>query len=99
MESTHMLRAGQRGVTLLELMIVAAVVAILAAIAYPSYQDQVRRSRRAKAQAFKNAHWTAVSIRERPASADDLRKPSQVSTLWANWFSERSKQSSRLRKA
>lgn len=32
-------------------MIAVAVVAILAAIAYPSYQDQVRKSRRNAAQA------------------------------------------------
>lgn len=39
------------GFTLIELMIVVAVVAILAAVAYPSYQDQVRKSRRAQAKA------------------------------------------------
>lgn len=37
----------QRGFTLIEIMIVVAIVAILAAIAYPSYQEQVRKSRRA----------------------------------------------------
>lgn len=35
------------GFTLLELMIVVAIVGIIAAVAYPSYQDQVRKSKRA----------------------------------------------------
>lgn len=40
-----------RGVTLIELMVALAVVAILVAIAYPSYQQHVQRSRRAMAAA------------------------------------------------
>lgn len=40
-----------KGFTLIELMIVVAVVAILASIALPAYNDSVRKSRRAQAKA------------------------------------------------
>ena len=36
-----------RGFSLLELMIVVAIVGIIAAFAYPSYLEQVRKTRRA----------------------------------------------------
>lgn len=39
-----------KGFTLIELMIVVAIVAILAAIAYPSYQNSVQKSRRTDAR-------------------------------------------------
>ena len=42
----------QRGITLIELMVAMAILAILASIALPSYQSQIRQSRRAAAQAF-----------------------------------------------
>lgn len=45
-------RPGERGFTLIELMIVVAIIAILATIAYPSYDEQVRKSRRAAARAL-----------------------------------------------
>jgi len=45
------MRSKQQGFTLIELMITVAVVAILAAIAYPSYKNQIMRSRRTDAKA------------------------------------------------
>jgi type IV pilus assembly protein PilE len=41
-----------RGFTLIELMIVVVVVGILAGIALPAYQSQVRKSNRSAAQQF-----------------------------------------------
>ena len=42
----------QHGFTLIELMVVVAIIGILSAIAYPSYLQYVIRANRADAQAF-----------------------------------------------
>ena len=45
-----MRRNRQRAFTLVEMVVVIAILAILVTIAYPSYQDQVRKSRRTDAK-------------------------------------------------
>lgn len=67
----------QRGFTLIELMIVVAVVGILAAVAYPSYMDQVRKGRRAEAQAAllnigARQQQTLLDVRSYRSSLADL---------------------------
>ena len=41
-----------RGFSLIELMTVLVIIGVLAAIAYPAYQDYVRRANRSAAQSF-----------------------------------------------
>jgi type IV pilus assembly protein PilE len=47
-----MQKVGQRGFTLIELMITVAIVAILAAVAYPAYTSYLVRTKRVAAQSF-----------------------------------------------
>jgi type IV pilus assembly protein PilE len=45
-------RRSARGVTLIELMVALAILAIIAAVAYPSFSEQVARGKRAEARSL-----------------------------------------------
>jgi len=54
------------GFTLIEMMIAVAIIGILVAVAYPSYQGQIRKANRAAAQQF----MLAVATREQQMLMD-----------------------------
>lgn len=66
-QSSDFRRSG-RGFTLIEVMIVVAIVAILSMIAMPSYQEYVRRSKRAEAEGIL---MEAAQFMQRYYSAND----------------------------
>lgn len=70
-------RQPKHGFTLIEVMIVVAIIAILAAIALPSYQEYVRRSKRADAQAVL---MEAAQFMQRYYSANDRYTATASST-------------------
>lgn len=55
------MNTAQKGFTLIELMIVIAIIGILAAIAIPAYQDYIARSQMTEALNLASAQKTAVA--------------------------------------
>ena len=62
------LKRAQKGFTLIELMIVVAIIGILAAIALPAYQDYVKKARFAEVMSLTQGYKTAVGTCMQEAS-------------------------------
>jgi type IV pilus assembly protein PilA len=75
MEGQAMQRTAQQGFTLIELMIVVAIVGILAAVALPAYQDYTVRARVTEGLSLAASAKTAVAENAAAGSA----------TLSAGW--------------
>ncbi len=77
------MRRSERGVTLVETMIVVVVLAILAAIALPSFQRMIERSRLVAAAEAVYAHLQfARSESIKLARAENLRLSIRAGTPW-----------------
>lgn len=75
----HPLKVGH-GFSLLELMIVVAVVALLASIALPSYESHIRRTHRKHAEAtlLKTSQWMERSAIARGRYPTEVEVPNDV---------------------
>lgn len=62
MKSMKMMKKAQQGFTLIELMIVVAIIGILAAVAIPQYQDYTIRAKIANAITAADTYKTAVGL-------------------------------------
>ena len=76
----------QKGFTLIELMIVVAIIGILAAVALPAYQDYTKKAKFAEVVSVANTYKTAVATCAQEAgtltgcSSGALGVPASIST-------------------
>jgi type IV pilus assembly protein PilA len=70
------MRSAQKGFTLIELMIVVAIIGILAAVALPAYQDYTTRAKVSEVMLAASSARTAVS--EAAATIGSLPDPASV---------------------
>lgn len=85
--------ARQRGFTLIELMITVAIIAILAAVAFPAYTSQIAKGRRAEAKAMvlEASQWM-----ERYYAENNRYDKNTANVAVDDTFNNRFKQSPRL---
>lgn len=70
MKSMKMVKKAQAGFTLIELMIVVAIIGILAAVALPAYQDYTVRAKVQEAVSLSSPARTALGLACSEASLD-----------------------------
>ncbi|HZY61358.1 MAG TPA: prepilin-type N-terminal cleavage/methylation domain-containing protein [Edaphobacter sp.] len=88
-------RTGEQGFTLIELMIVMVVIGLLAAIAIPSYTNNIRNAREAVLKEDLHVMRTAIDSytvdkQKAPQTLDDLVQAGYLKSLPVDPFTRRS---------